>query len=81
MFQYHANHIHNEIVKTFRAVILKYAERIREMHYLDMYLPTPLMKEGESNQAAWDFCGKEWSEYEICNATKDRLWTSMQDGI
>ena len=73
MFQYHANHIHNEVVKTFRVGILKYAERIREMHYLDMYLPTHLMKEGEYNKADWDVCRRELSEYEICVATKDGL--------
>ena len=50
IFQYHVKYIHNDILKTFRFVILQYSECIREMHDLAKYLPPPSKKEDEYNK-------------------------------
>ena len=57
-FQDHDKYIHNDIVKPFRVVILQYAERVCEMHDLAKYLPPPLTKGQEYNDADWDVCDK-----------------------
>ena len=37
-------YVRNDILKPFKVKILHYAERVREIHDLDTYLPPPLMK-------------------------------------
>ena len=51
VFQDHLKYIHNEILKPFRVRIIRYAERVQEMHDLAEYLPPPSMK-GESFKAS-----------------------------
>ena len=43
-------YVRNDIVKPFKVNILRYFERVREMHDLANYLPPPSMK-GESVMA------------------------------
>ena len=45
IYQGHVKYIHNDIVKTFRVIILQYADRVCEMHYLAKYSPPPLTKD------------------------------------
>ena len=37
-------YVHNDIVKPFKVKILRYSERVHEMHDLAKYLPTLSMK-------------------------------------
>ena len=53
VFQDHVKYIHNDIVKPFRVVILQYAERVREMHDLENYLPPPSIKGVSFESASW----------------------------
>ena len=39
VFNDHLKYIHNEIVKPFRVIILHYAKRVEEIHYLEKHLP------------------------------------------
>ena len=49
------------------------------MHDLDKYLPPPLMKGQEYNDAYWDVRDKSFSDNNIIVATRVVLPTSMQD--
>ena len=80
-FQDHIKYIHNDILKPFKVVILQYAERVREMRDLAMYLPPPSIKGDEYDQTYWTVHEKEFPEYEIVFATRDSHPTSMQDGM
>ena len=51
VYQDHIKYVCNEIMKPFKVKILRYAERVRDMHDLAKYLPPPSMK-GESSMAA-----------------------------
>ena len=44
VYQYHIKYVHNDIVKPFKVKILRYAERMRDIHDLAKYLPPPSMK-------------------------------------
>ena len=46
IYQVHVKYIHNDIVKTFRVVILQYADCICDMHDISKYLPSPLINGG-----------------------------------
>ena len=55
VYQDHLKYIRNYIVKPFRVKIIRYAERVREMHDLAKYL-LPLSMKGESAEADnWTF--------------------------
>ena len=51
IYQDHIKYIWNDIVKPFKVKIIRYAERVNEMHDLAKYLLPPSMK-GESAEAA-----------------------------
>ena len=51
VYQDHMKYVHNDIVKPFCVRILCYTKRIRDMHDLAKYPPTPSMK-GESYETA-----------------------------
>ena len=44
VYQDHMKYVRNDIVKPFKVKTLRYAKRVREIHELAKYLPTPLMK-------------------------------------
>ena len=50
VYQDHMKYVRNDIVKPFKVKIFRYSERVRQMHDLAKYLPSPLMK-GESEMA------------------------------
>ena len=78
VFQDHVKYIQNEILKSFRVVILQYAERVREMHEPANYLPPPLMKGIGFEEASLYVRDKELRKDVIRVATKDGIPTSMQ---
>ena len=80
-FQDHVKNIHNETVKPFRCSILQYGKCIHDMHELYRYLPTPSKKGDMVDQAKWRVQYCDFTEYEICVATKDSVPTSMQDDM
>ena len=55
VYQDHLKYIRNDIVKPLCIKILRYAERVRDMHDLAKYLPTPLMKGDIAEAANWTF--------------------------
>ena len=54
VFQDHVKYIHNDILKPFRVVILQCAKRVREMHDLEKYLHTSLVKGEIFDSTSWD---------------------------
>ena len=44
VYQDHLKYVRNDIVKPLKVKILRYAEHVRDIHYLSKYLPTPSMK-------------------------------------
>ena len=81
VFQEHVKYIHNDIVKPLRFVILHYSERVHEMHNLEKYLPSILMKVVGTKEAGWDIYEKVLNEYFISVATKYGVPASMQDEL
>ena len=56
IYQDHMNYVCNDTLKPFKIKILRYAERVSEMHDLAKYLPPPSMK-GETSEADnWTLC-------------------------
>ena len=51
VYQDHMKYVCNDIVKPFKVKILRYSERVREMHDLAKYLSPSFMK-GESAEAS-----------------------------
>ena len=51
VYQDNMHYVHNDIVKPFKVKILRYYERVCEIHDLAKYLPPPSMK-GESKTEA-----------------------------
>ena len=41
VYQDHMNYVRNDIVKPFKVIILRYTERMQEMHELANHLPPP----------------------------------------
>ena len=74
-------YIHNDIVKTFKVKILCYAERVRDMHDLAKYHPTPSMKGKSADAANLTVHNQEFTDSELRLAIKDRLPSSMQDEL
>ena len=71
-------YVHNDIVKPFKVKILRYAERVHDMHDLAKYLSIPLIK-GESDKSAnWNIQNQEFNSSEIQLEIKDKLSKSMQ---
>ena len=58
-------YVHNDIMKPFKVKILRYAERVHEMHDLAKYLSSPSTK-GESAKAAnWTVRNQDFTAGEI----------------
>ena len=53
VYQDHLKYIRNDIVKPFGVKILRYDERVREIHDLEKYLPLPSMKGMGAEAANW----------------------------
>ena len=68
-------------MKLFRVIILQYSDLVREKNDLANYLPPSSMKGQEYDEVDQAVRDKEFSENEICIATKDVLPTSMRDEI
>ena len=56
VYQDHLKYICNDILKPFRVKIIRYIDRVREMHDLEKYLSPPLMKGVRNEAANWTFC-------------------------
>ena len=79
VFQDHIKYLCKDILKPFRVVIIRYAERVKEMHDLSKNLPPDSMK-GDSFEADnWKFGTKELSVHEIRVAIEGGLPLSIQD--
>ena len=68
-------------MKPFKVGIIKYNERVREIHNLEKYLPPPLMKGQEYNEADWEVRDKGLSDNNIRVTTRNKLPISMQDEL
>ena len=56
LYQDHLKHVRIDIVKPFHVGILRWAERIMEMHNLSEYLPPPSIKGDSYELANCKFC-------------------------
>ena len=79
VLQDHVKYIHNDIVKSFRVMILQYIKSLHDMHELAKYLPPPSMKGEIFKSASWGVCDKELYENEIRVEDKDGIPTSIHD--
>ena len=55
----------NDIVKPFKAKILRYSKRVREIHELAKYMPPTLMKGEDAMAANWSVCNKYFTTSDI----------------
>ena len=53
VYQDYLKYIHNDILKPFRIKIIRYIERVRDMHVLEKYLPQPSMKDVSAEADNW----------------------------
>ena len=53
VYQDHMKYVHNNIVKPFKVKFIYYANRVREMHEIEKYLPPILMKRENAMAANW----------------------------
>ena len=74
-------YICNGIVNPFKVKILRYAERVIEMHDLAKYLPPPSMKGESSKVDNSTVRNQEFTVSGIRLAIKDGLPSSMQDEL
>ena len=73
------NYVCNDNVKPFKIKIHRYAERVREIHDLEKYLP-PISMKGDSEMAAsWSICNKELTISDLQLVIKEELPKSMRD--
>ena len=56
VYQDHLRYVRNDTVKSFHVRILRYAERVREMHYSENYSPPPAMKSEGYELDHWKVC-------------------------
>ena len=75
------DYVRNDIVKPFKVKIIRYTERIREMHDLEKYLPPPQMKGQSAMAANWNVCNKKFTISDLRLSIKDRLPKSMRDEL
>ena len=59
VYQDHMKYICNDILKPFRFKIIRYADRVREIHELDKCPPTPLMKGKSTESDSWTVRNQE----------------------
>ena len=71
----------NYIVKPFKVKIIRYAERVREMHDLAKYLPPPLMKGKSAEIYNWTVRNQEFTSGEVRLSIKEGLPKSMPDEL
>ena len=64
-------YVHNDILKPFKLKILRYAERMREMHDLENYLSTPSIKQESATSDNWSFRNREFTTSDLRIAIKD----------
>ena len=81
LFQHQLKYICNDILKPFRVGILRYAERVQEMHELEIYLHPHLMKADIFDSASWGIQNKQLSDNDIQVAIKDGFSSSMKDEL
>ena len=81
VLQDHLQYICNNIVKSFHVDILRYAERVQEIHDIAKYLPPPSMKGESFEEASWKFHKKEWSDHDIRVAIEEGFPSSMHDEL
>ena len=79
VYQDHTKYIHNDIVKTFKVKILRYAERVCEIHDLEKHLPPYSMKVESEMAANWSVRNEYFKISDIELAIKDTLPKYMRD--
>ena len=78
VYQDHTKYIHNYIVKPVKVKILRYTERMCEIHDIEKYLPQPLMKVESDMEANWIVRNKYFAISDIQLAIKDGFPKSMR---
>ena len=70
-YQDHMKYVRNDIVKPFKVKFLRYADRVRELHDLAKYLPTPSMKGQSAIADNWKVHNQDFTASDIRLAIKD----------
>ena len=78
VYQDHMKYVCNDIVKTFKVKIIRYAERVCDMHDLEKYLPPPSIKGEIEMVANRNFRNEEFTTSDLRLAIKDGLPKSMR---
>ena len=60
VYQDRMKYVYNDILKPFKVKIIRYAERVRDMHDLAKYLPPPSMKGDIAMADNWSIHNKEF---------------------
>ena len=81
VYQDHMKYVCNDILKPLKFKILRYAERVREMHNLSNYLPPPTIKGDSAMAANWNVRNEELTISDIQLSIKDGLPKSMRDEL
>ena len=81
VYQDHMKYVRNDIVKPFKVKIIRYAERVREMHDLEKYLPPPYMKGESATAANWNVHNEEFTISDLRLAIKGGLPKYMRDEL
>ena len=74
-------YIRNDILKPFKVKILRYTERVHEIHNPAKYLPPPQMKRQSVTAANWNVRKEEFSTSDLRLAIKDGLPKYMRDEL
>ena len=70
-----------DILKPFKVKIIRYAERVREMHDLAKYIPPPSMKDESAMSDHWSVRNKDFTVSDLRLAIRDGLPKSMRDEL
>ena len=81
VYQDHMKYVHNDIVKPFKVKILRYAERVHEMHDLAKYLRPPSKKGDSAMSDNWSTSNEEFTISDLWLAIKDGLLKSTRDEL
>ena len=81
VYQDHTKYVRNDIVKPFKVKILRYANRVRDIHELAKYLPPPLMKGERLMAANWSVSNEQFTTTDLRLAIKDGIPKTMRDEL
>ena len=81
LFDENMYYFSNDIQKTFRMRILKYAERTRKVFEMAKILYPPIRKNEKCHESVWDTRYISYNEDIVCKKIKDDLPSEIQEEV